>query len=131
MWSVIGARDSVDGNPARPSPAATPDGTDGTDESNDENPPDQIEATLAATRTAPMEPVAVSGHLDPARAGTELHVQLRNSEGRWVSFPLHPVVDESGRFNTYVEIGEPGTHALRVREPISGLTSDTLRLEVR
>lgn len=77
-----------------------------------------------------MEPVALRGHLDGGRAGARLQVQQLRA-GRWVSFPLQPVVDESGTFSTYVELGGPGVHRLRVVEPASGATSEVLVVRVR
>lgn len=90
-----------------------------------------LEATLEAARTSPMEAVALTGHVDGVEPGTELRVQLRDRERRWTSFPLRPVVDDSGHFETYVELGARGVHELRVLEPASDLASDTLTLRVR
>jgi hypothetical protein len=76
-----------------------------------------------------MESVALSGHLDGGQAGARLQVQQLRA-GRWVTFPLRPVVDESGSFRTYVELGDRGEHQLRVVEPASGATSKVLVVRV-
>jgi serine acetyltransferase len=56
------------------------------------------------------------------RAGTFLRVQ-RWEGGRWLDFPLPTKTDQSGRFITQVEFGQPGRYRLRVLDPDSGVTS--------
>jgi hypothetical protein len=57
-------------------------------------------------------------------AGTFLRVQ-RWEGGKWLDFPLPTKTDQSGRFITQAEFGQPGRYQLRVLDPDSGVTSNT------
>jgi hypothetical protein len=139
---VVGNRDSApDEQPASRTEqaSATQDGADslptpgGATESSPDataSPVSALEARLARTTAPPMEAVAIRGNLEGAEPGTELHVQLRQPDGSWLTFPLKPAVDESGSFRTFVEVGTPGTHQLRVVEPVSDVKSETLSLRI-
>ena len=125
-WGMTGARDAPSAGGA-PTAGTVPDSPSGAAPPE----PSRLEATLGSPSTAPMEAVSISGRIDGTGPGTALAVQMRVREGRWVSFPLRPVVDETGRWTTYVEIGEPGSHKLRVIDPASGVSSRVLVLRVR
>jgi hypothetical protein len=90
----------------------------------------EIELDAVVTHTSRMEAVPLTGRLDAA-PGTVLRVQLREGPERWIDFPLPTVVDEAGRFRTYVELGRRGTNRVRVVEPRSGVTSAVAVIEVR
>ena len=75
--------------------------------------------------------VPVRGEYPDAAPATDLLVQVRGAEGRWMDFPLPTVVGESGGFTTYVELGPRGTSKLRVFDPASGATSNVVTVEVR
>jgi hypothetical protein len=58
-----------------------------------------------------------------------LRVQ-RLEGGQWLAFPLPAKTDNSGRFTTFVELGQPGRYRLRVVDPDSGMTSKTFVLVI-
>jgi hypothetical protein len=90
------------------------------------------EITLNVSTTVNrLATVPVTGSYHAAEPGTSLHVQLREEDGSWLSFPLPIAVDESGRYETYVELGRPGTNRLRVVDPASGTTSNVVTVDVR
>lgn len=75
----------------------------------------------------PYQAVAISGtHGGP---DTLLQIQ-RKEQGRWVPFPVPTTTDQSGRFNTWVELGKPGRYWLRVLDPGSGATSEPFALVI-
>lgn len=120
-------RASEDRTPDRPSP--TEGGTAGSSPSSAPSPV-ELDASLSATDAAPMEAVEVTGRVANAAEGTRVQVEMLHPDGRWIAFPLRPVVDGSGSFRTYVEVGRSGLHELRVVEPESGLTSETMSLSI-
>jgi hypothetical protein len=79
----------------------------------------QLEDVAPSAR--PFETVQIQGTYRGG-AGTFLRLQ-RWEGGNWLDFPLSTKIDQSGRFTTYVEIGQPGRHQLRVRDPASRVTS--------
>jgi hypothetical protein len=85
---------------------------------------------LAAATADRLETVKVSGRYAGHPPGTELHVQLQR-DGRWVDFPLPTVVLASGRYTTFVQVGQLGSNKLRVVDPASGDVSNTVTLVVR
>jgi hypothetical protein len=79
----------------------------------------QLEDVVPSAR--PFETVQVQGTY---RGGAGAFLRLQRLEGgNWRDFPLPAKTDQSGRFTTYVELGQPGRHQLRVRDPDSGVTS--------
>jgi hypothetical protein len=92
--------------------------------------PARIGLDRIATRVGRMEAVAVSGRFG-GRSGTALRVQLLERPEGWVDFPLPTVVDEAGRFRTYVELGRRGTSRIRVVDPRSGAVSPVATIRVR
>jgi hypothetical protein len=79
----------------------------------------QLEDLAASAR--PFEAVRIQGRYRGG-AGTFLRVQ-RWEGGRWLDFPLPTKTDQSGRFITQAEFGQPGRFRLRVLDPDSGVTS--------
>jgi hypothetical protein len=71
----------------------------------------------------PSEGVRIQGTYHGG-AGTFLRVQ-RWEGGQWLDFPVPTKTDESGRFMTQAEFGQPGRYRLRVLDPDSGVTSKT------
>lgn len=145
LWQVAGSEDDAGADDAATAPSATstsaaPDSTDqATPEGTPQSTPDGtpagapegfVEVTLDTDQAAPMQPVPLRGQIEGAPTGAAVEVQLFDDD-RWVPFPLRPVVDESGGFETYVELGERGVHRLRVQEPVTGLTSSTFTIRVR
>jgi hypothetical protein len=63
-------------------------------------------------------------------AKTLLRVQ-RQEEGEWLNMPVPMRTDKSGKFTTYVEIGEPGRYRLRIQDPNSGVTSKPVVLMIK
>lgn len=126
----LGAQQDASTSPDEPQPTATSDGTPAPSNTSAPSPP-SLQATLGATTTEPMEAVELSGRLEGGQAGTAVQVQLLGRNGGWITYPLRPVLDESGAFTTYVEVGRPGRHRLRVVEPVSDATSEPLSLQVR
>jgi hypothetical protein len=76
----------------------------------------------------PFEGIGVKGRYVGV-PHTVLKLQYRKAD-RWQDFPLTVRTDKSGRFRGRVELGEPGTHTLRVLDPESGVTSKRFVLEV-
>jgi hypothetical protein len=59
-------------------------------------------------------------------------VQAQRWEGgQWLAFPLPAKTNNSGRFTTFVEFGQPGRYRLRVVDPDSGATSKTFVLVIK
>jgi hypothetical protein len=79
----------------------------------------QLEDLAASAR--PFEAVRIQGTYRGG-AGTFLRVQ-RWEGGKWLDFPLPTKTDQSGRFITQAEFGQPGRYQLRVLDPASGVTS--------
>jgi hypothetical protein len=129
LWIVVGAQDE---SPTIREPTlVVPHGTGDQPAGQGTTVVSFITVSLATTSAEPMQPVPLSGVLEGASPGSELEVQLLDPEAGWVAFPLRPVVDGTGRFSTYVEVGEPGLHEVRVVVPASGVTSSVLELRVR
>jgi hypothetical protein len=88
-----------------------------------------IELEDLADSTKPFQTVRIHGTY---RGGGDTFLRLQRWEsGKWLDFPLPTKTDESGRFTTYVELGQPGRYALRVRDPDSGVTSKILVLVIK
>ena len=94
-------------------------------------PPDALRFELASTTYSgeAFETVPIDGVLQGAPAGTTLRVQLRQ-DGGWQAFPLPTTTDAAGRFTAYVELGEPGTYELRVRDPSTRQVSPVVTLQI-
>jgi hypothetical protein len=82
-----------------------------------------------ADSAKPFQTVPIQGTYHGG-GDTLLRVQ-RWESGKWLDFPLPTKTDESGRFTAYVELGQPGRYALRVRDPDSGVTSKILVLVIK
>jgi hypothetical protein len=77
----------------------------------------------------PFQAVPIRGTY---RGGAEILLRVqREEEGVWVDFPTPSVTDASGKFSTYVELGQPGRYRLRVLDPASGITSATFVLLIK
>jgi hypothetical protein len=97
-----------------------------------------VTATATATATKPTSKptIQLQDLPDPATpfqtvriegtyrggADTFLYVQ-RWEEGKWLAFPVPTKTDKSGKFTTFIELGQPGRYRLRILDPDSGLTS--------
>ena len=90
----------------------------------------RIELMEPAGPAEPFKAVQISGTFTGGRSSTFLRVQ-RLEGGTWRSVPLPTRADRSGRFTTFVELGQPGRYPLRVIDPESGATSGTVVLVVR
>jgi hypothetical protein len=90
---------------------------------------DTIQLKNSAASGRPFQPVRIQGTYHGG-ANTFLRVQ-RWEGGEWVAFPLPAKTDQSGQFNTYVELGQPGRYQLRVLHPNSGVTSKTFALVIK
>jgi hypothetical protein len=82
-----------------------------------------------AASASPFEPVRIQGTYSGG-ASTFLRVQ-RWEEGQWLDSPLPTKTDESGRFITQAEFGQPGRYRLRVLDPDSGVTSKTFVVVIK
>jgi hypothetical protein len=51
--------------------------------------------------------------------------------GKWLDYPLITKTSKSGRFTAYVEPGGPGRYQLRVLDPNSLVTSETIVLVIK
>lgn len=77
----------------------------------------------------PFEAVRIQG-IYRGGAQTFLRVQ-RWEEDEWLTLPVPVKTDKSGKFTTYVEIGQPGRHRLRILDPHSGMTSKPFVLMIK
>ena len=77
-----------------------------------------------------LDPVRVTGTYPDVPPGTKLVVQWQR-EGEWVAFPLPAAVLATGRFSTYVQLGEEGRHRLRVVDTSAGTASNAITLWIR
>jgi cytoskeletal protein RodZ len=88
-----------------------------------------IEPEDLADSAKPFQTVRIQGTY---RGGGDTFLRVQRWEGgKWLDFPLPTKTDESGRFTAYVELGQPGRYALRVRDPDSGVTSKILVLVIK
>jgi hypothetical protein len=77
----------------------------------------------------PLQAVQIQGTY---RGGPDTLLRVQREEaGVWVDFPTPTVTDASGKFTTYVELGQPGHYRLRVLNPASGITSATFVLVIK
>jgi hypothetical protein len=77
----------------------------------------------------PFQTVRIQGTYHGG-ANTFLRVQ-RWEKGKWLDFPVPTKTEQSGRFTTYVEFGQPGRYRLRLLDPNSGVTSKTFALVIK
>jgi hypothetical protein len=99
------------------------------DPRNGSAPEGTIQLEDLADSARPSESVRIRGTYRGG-AGTFLRLQ-RWEGGRWLDFPLPTKTDQSGRFITYVEFGQPGRYSLRVLDPDSGVTSETFVVVIK
>jgi hypothetical protein len=79
----------------------------------------------------PRETVRVAGRVPEAGdARRRVRVELWR-RGAWSVFPVPAVTGPDGRFSVYVDLGEVGTHRLRVITSRSGPVSDPFTVTVR
>jgi hypothetical protein len=82
-----------------------------------------------ALSAKPFQTVRISGTY---RGGADTFLQVQRWEaGKWLAFPVPTKTDQSGRFTTYVELGQPGRYQLRMVDPDSGVTSKPFVLVIR
>jgi hypothetical protein len=116
-------RAAPDGSSSRASPSPAPAPQSGSVEG------ESIQLEDSVDSAAPFQPVQIRGTYHGG-ADTLLRVQ-RSEGGNWLDFPIPTKTDESGKFTTYVEFGQPGRYSLRVLEPDSGVTSKTFVLVIK
>jgi len=88
-----------------------------------------IELEDLADSAKPFQTVRIQGTY---RGGGDTFLRVQRWEGgKWLDFPLPTKTNKSGRFTAYVELGQPGRYALRVRDPDSGVTSKILVLVIK
>ncbi|HET6561466.1 MAG TPA: hypothetical protein VFG72_06295 [Marmoricola sp.] len=92
---------------------------------------DDIRLTADRLTVTALEAVPLKGSAPEVEPGTALRVQLHYARRGWVSFPLPTVVNESGGFETFVELGRRGMNRLRAVDPSSGAKSNVVVVEVR
>ena len=120
--------------PSSASPSATSDRSTPTptatqeDDDADSAPANTIALDDLADSAKAFEAVRISGtfHGGPGRF---VRVQRADND-RWQSFPIPAKTDQSGRFTTYVELGQPGRYRLRILDPDSGVTSKSFVLVI-
>jgi hypothetical protein len=87
-----------------------------------------IQLEPLADSSRPFQTVRVEGTY---RSGPNTFLRVQRLEGgQWLAFPLPAKTDNSGRFTTFVELGQPGRYRLRVVDPDSGMTSKTFVLVI-
>jgi hypothetical protein len=95
-----------------------------------QEPTEEITVEGAPFSAQSFETVKISGVHPSGSGSSALRVQRQQGFG-WVTFPLPVVTDDDGRFDAYVELGEPGRYRLRVLEPETRTTSDVFTLDIR
>lgn len=82
---------------------------------SESTPADRIQLPNLTYVVAPHETVRVAGRLqqEGADGGRRVRVELWR-RGAWRVFPVGAVTGPKGRFTAHVDLGEPGTHWLRV-----------------
>jgi hypothetical protein len=120
---------SRDGSATRQSPRTVT----GTATATVSTPTSEEESTIQledlAVSGIPFQAVRIRGTYHGG-ADTFLRTQ-REEGGDWVDFPIPAKTDQSGQFTAYVEFGQPGRYRLRVLDPESGVTSETLVLLIK
>ena len=87
----------------------------------------QVEDLADSARS--FQPVRIQGTY---RGGADTLLREQRWEaGEWLAFPVPAKTDQSGRFITYVEFGQPGRYRLRLLEPKSGVTSKPFVLVIK
>jgi hypothetical protein len=114
--------------PTAPTPIATPDGGgDHTAASPAAEATIQLENSAVSAK--PFEAVRISGTY---HGGSDRFLRVqRREKGRWLSFPIPTRTDQSGKFMTYVELGQPGRYRLRVLDPNAGVESKPFVLVIK
>ena len=77
-----------------------------------------------------LAPVRVTGSYPDAAEGTRLTVQWWRA-GEWVDLPLPTTVQATGRFSTYVQLGEEGEQRVRVVDLADDTASNAITLTLR
>jgi len=113
--------------PGGPSSSASPSPTSAPRSGSAEA--ETIRLEDSADSAMPFQPVRIRGTYRGG-AHTFLRVQ-RLEEGKWLDFPIPAKTDQSGKFTTYVELGQPGRYQLRVLDPDSGVTSKPFVLVIK
>ncbi len=126
-WQIGPGADD-DGTPASASDDSVPAVPDpGQEPNRQEERPILLRATTSTAEA--LDPVQVTGTYPGVPAGTKLVVQWRR-EGEWVALPLPTAVLATGRFSTYVQLGEEGQHRLRVVDTSAGTMSNSITLRI-
>jgi hypothetical protein len=73
--------------------------------------------------------IVISGEQRPAKAGTRVTVQRRESSG-WVDFPAGSTVGSDGSYSLWLQTGRKGDMSFRVIDSESGETSNPVRIKV-
>lgn len=82
---------------------------------------DTIRLEDPAGSAMPFQPVRIRGTY---RGGADTFVRVQRwEEGKWLDFPIPAKTDKSGKFTTYIELGQPGRYQIRVLDPDSGVAS--------
>ncbi len=123
-------------DPASPPPVTPPRNADGNPDSGSAakgRARSAVEGTIqlrsSADSAMPFQTIPIQGTY---RGGEDTLLRVQRWEaGKWLAFPLPAKTDQSGRFNAYVELGEPSRYRLRVLDPDSGLTSEPFVLEIK
>jgi hypothetical protein len=130
------ATPGVQQSSAGPSPASDPEPptsttTPGAGDSTGSGSAEQktIQLNDSAYSAKPFQTVRIQGTYRGG-AGTFLRVE-RWEGGKWLAFPLPTKTNQSGQFTAYVELGQPGSHRLRMLDPDSGLTSKPFVLVIK
>jgi hypothetical protein len=89
----------------------------------------RIVTTWSSYFGEPFETIEIAGRYLGVHSATKLRVQLKGPSG-WTQFPLPAVTRPSGKFRTYVELGESGRYRLRIVDPASGRASQVVGLLV-
>ena len=88
-----------------------------------------IQLNDSAYSAKPFQTVRIHGTY---RDGADTFLRVERWEGgKWLAFPLPTKTDRSGQFTAYVEMGQPGSHRLRMLDPDSDVTSKPFVLVIK
>jgi hypothetical protein len=105
--------------------------TPGAGDSTGSGPAEQktIQLNDSAYSAKPFQTVRIHGTY---RGGADTFLRVERWEGgKWLAFPLPTKTDRSGQFTAYVELGQPGSHRLRMLDPDSDVTSKPFLLVIK
>lgn len=114
--------------PHSESASAAPPDTASASASDSSSPAHQITLSAGETSVSPMQQIDLTG-VYPGGEGAILQVQ-RKLDGKWQDFLSVNTAVSGGQFSTYVQTGQTGVQAFRMRDTTSGEVSNVVKVTV-